>query len=101
MWRGRLGLHSRFRLFRLPAPSYQTMPRFHIPLIEPYVRYERIRLSDKAFTRSLSERSAAHTRAGTTPAPDSDIYPGIVDYLDPGSGAFRKAVDEAGSSRGH
>ena len=34
MWRGCLGLHSGCWLFRLPVPQYQTMLRFHIPLIE-------------------------------------------------------------------
>ena len=47
-WRGGLGVVLRVvRPFRLPVPEYLTMPRLHLPLIEPDVRISRIRLSDK------------------------------------------------------
>ncbi len=65
MRRGGLRPHSRFRLFRLSAPKYQTMIRFHTPFFEPYMSYERVRLSNKAFTRSPWESSAARAGAGT------------------------------------
>jgi hypothetical protein len=41
MWRGGLGLHSGGLLYRSPVPRYQTVLRFHFPLIEPDMPYER------------------------------------------------------------
>jgi len=50
MWRGGLGrsLYSLFaRPFVCECHNISTMLRFHTPLIEPDVRFSRIRLSDK------------------------------------------------------
>jgi hypothetical protein len=56
-WRGGLGVALRVdRPFRLPVPEYPTMLRFHSPLIEPYWRISRIRLSDKMAHAFAHER---------------------------------------------
>ena len=50
MWRGEVG--SAYLLagpFVCRCLTNRTLFRFHIPLIEPDVRFSRIRLSDKAY----------------------------------------------------
>ena len=49
MWRGGLGTAYLFSApFVWRCLSIRSVPRFHIPLIEPDMRISRIRLSDKA-----------------------------------------------------
>lgn len=48
MWRGGLGVAYRFAgPFVCQCLTSHTVLRLHIPLIEPYMRFSRIRLSDK------------------------------------------------------
>ena len=61
MWRGTVGGHICFRLFRLAVPYWSGRGRFHIPLIEPDWRLSRIRLSDK--TSRLHPRLVAPSRS--------------------------------------
>ena len=62
MWRGGLGrsLYSLFaRPFVCECHKISSMLRFHIPLIEPDVRFSRIRLSDKESRFRPREASSA------------------------------------------
>jgi hypothetical protein len=54
-------------------PSTELSPRFHIPLIEPDVRYYRIRLSDK--TSRLHPRLTA-AKLGQTYEPEVPVEMG-------------------------
>ena len=61
MWRGEVG--SAYLLsgpFVCRCLTSQTVFRFHIPLIEPDVRFSRIRLSDKALRFRPREAAGQH-----------------------------------------
>ena len=61
MWRGEVG--SAYLLsgpFVCRCLTSQTVFRFHIPLIEPDVRFSRIRLSDKASRFRPREAAGQH-----------------------------------------
>ena len=52
------------RPFGLRVSHYPTMPRFHIPLIEPYLRVSRIRLSDRGFPKRSFDFLTRRSRTG-------------------------------------
>ncbi len=73
MWRGSLGVACLFSApFVWRCLNSHSMPRFHIPLVEPDVRISRIRLSD-------GRRLQAHAaRAARTASPETQACSGVA-----------------------